>query len=61
MQDHHISGGRTHQKDAISFRFLDNSHAPFSSPIQTVGKFLIFLRKGVEGQMRAPKCAGSSH
>ena len=31
MQDHHISGGRTHQRDALSFRSLDNSHAPFSS------------------------------
>ena len=31
MQNHHISGGRTHRKDAISFRFLDIGHAPFSS------------------------------
>ena len=32
-----------------------------ATPIQTVGKFLIFLRKGVEGQMRASKYAESSH
>ena len=31
MQNHHISGGRTHRKDAISFCFLDIGHAPFSS------------------------------
>ena len=29
MQNHHISRGRTHQKDATSFRFLDIGHAPF--------------------------------
>ena len=42
MQDHHISGGRTHQKDAISFRFRDNSHAPFSSLER--GKILKFQK-----------------
>ena len=42
MQDHHISGGRTHQKDAISFRFLDNSHALFSSLER--GKILKFQK-----------------
>ena len=31
MQNHRISGGRTHQKDVISFRFLDIGYAPFSS------------------------------
>ena len=31
MQNCHISGGRTHRKDATSFRFLDIGHAPFSS------------------------------
>ena len=29
MQNHHISGGRTYQKDAISFRFQDIGHALF--------------------------------
>ena len=42
MQDHHISGGRTHQKDAISLCFLDNSHAPFSSLER--GKILKFRK-----------------
>ena len=32
-----------------------------ATPIRTVGKFLIFLRKGVEGQMRASKCAELLH
>ena len=42
MQNHHISGGRTHQRDAISFRFLDIGHAPFSSLER--GKILKFLK-----------------
>ena len=37
MQNRHISGGRTYQKGAISFRFQDIGHAPFFSA--NVGKF----------------------
>ena len=42
MQNHHISGGRTHQKDAISFHFLEIGHAPFSTLER--GKNLKFQR-----------------
>ena len=42
MQNRHISGGRTHRKDATSFRFLDIGHAPFSSLER--GKNLKFQR-----------------
>ena len=31
MQNRHISGGRTYQKSASSFRFQDIGHAPFFS------------------------------
>ena len=42
MQNCYISEGRTHRKDATSFRFLDIGHAPFSSLER--GKNLKFQR-----------------
>ena len=42
MQNHHISGGRTHREDAISFHFLEIGHAPFSTLER--GKYLKFHR-----------------
>ena len=42
MQNHHINGGRIHQRDAMSFRFLDIGHTPFSSCER--GKILKFQK-----------------